>query len=207
MSPGLAALILVVAFVVGWFAVGTHYNVRKGDAAMRWLQEGLPLIGEKTTVRWLGSSVLELKILQATPPFQHAQVLIVLEPRDVAPLWALARWRGRRDLFIFRAVLRAAPRIELEILDPNSWSGQGLSQPAKAWMPLPASTPLVAYPVLNASAAVELLKSITIDGCPLQRLALRRGEPHFEVQWHLDPLRRQPARAVFETVQRIAQSV
>lgn len=205
MSPGLAALTLVVVFVVGWFAVGTHYNVRKGDAAMRWLQDGLPLIGEKTTVRWLGSSVLELKIQQAKPPFQHAQILIVLEPRDVAPLWAFAHWRGRRDLFIFRAVLRTVPRLELEVLDPNSWRGHGNVQPTKAWMPLPAYTPLVTYPVANASAAVEFLKAISIDGSPLQLLALHHAEPHLEVQWRFDPLHQQPARTVFEAVHRIAR--
>ena len=100
MSPNLLVFILVVVFVVGWFAIGTQYNVRKGHQAMRWLQEGLPVIGEKTTLRWLGSSVVELKIQEAKPPFSHAEVLFVLEPRDVSIIWAFARLRGRRDATI-----------------------------------------------------------------------------------------------------------
>ena len=53
MSPNLALFILVVIFVVGGFALGTHRNVRRGHDAMRWVQDGLPLVGEKTTLRWL----------------------------------------------------------------------------------------------------------------------------------------------------------
>src|SRR5690349_24715869 len=128
MSLNLAVFILVVVFVVGWFAIGTQYNVRKGHEAMRWLQEGLPLIGEKTTLRWLGSSVVELKIQQAKPPFSHATVLFVLEPRDVSITWAFARLRGRRDLFIFRAGLRQQPQIEFEAFDPSAWSTRSVAR-------------------------------------------------------------------------------
>ena len=209
MSPGLAVFILVVIFVVGWFAVGTHYNVRKGHDVMRWLQDGLPLVGEKTTLRWLGSSVLELKIQQAKPPFRHAEVLVVLEPRDVAPIWGLARLRGRRDLFIFRAVLRTQPRVELEALDPTSWSTHALEDQVKnkQWIPLPVSPPLVAYSPGQLRAASELLDRAVLDDCPLQRLAIRRTEPNLELQWYLDPLRKHSARAVFETLQRITERV
>jgi hypothetical protein len=206
MSSALAAFVLVVIFVVGWFAVGIHYNVRKGHAVMRWLQDGLPLVGEKTTLRWLGSSVLELKIHQAKPPFHTAEVLVVLEPRDVAPIWGLARLRGRRDLFIFRGVLRSQPRVELEALDTTSWSTDGPADTAKKhWMPLPVSPPLVAFTPSNVSTVSQLLKSAVMDGCPLQRLAIRRAEPHLEVQWRLDPLCKHSARAVFETLHHLTQ--
>jgi hypothetical protein len=205
MSLGLAAFIFAVIFVVGWFAVGTHYNIRKGHAVMRWLQEGLPLVGEKTTLRWLGSSVLELKIQQAKPPFRHAEVLVVLEPRDVAPLWGLAHLRGRRDLFIFRAVLRTQPQVELEALDPTSWPPHELTDRAKNyWTPLSAAPPLIAYAPGNLPAAGELLRKAAFEDCPLQRLLIRRTEPNLEVHWRLDSLRTHSARTVFETLQRIA---
>jgi hypothetical protein len=209
MSPGLIVFILVVLFVVGWFAAGTHYNVRKGDSVMRWLQDGLPLIGEKTNLQWLGSSVLELKIQLAKPPFRDAKVLVVLEPRDVAPVWGLARLRGRRDLFIFRGSLRGQPRAELEALDAASWSTRGLADQVKndpRWTPLSAPSPLVAYAPGNLPSASEVLDIAQLDGCPLQRLAIRRTQPNVEVQWHLDPLRKHSARAVFETLRRIAES-
>ena len=206
MSLGLAGFILVVIFIVGWFAAGTHHNVRKGHAVMRWLQDGLPLVGEKTTLRWLGSSVLELKIQQAKPPFRQADVLVVLEPRDVAPLWGLAHLRGRRDLFIFRGVLRTQPQVELEALDTTSWPTHELTDRAKNyWTPLATAPPLIAYAPGNLPAASELLGRAALDACPLQRLIVRRAESNLEVQWRLDPLRKHSARTVFETLQRITE--
>jgi hypothetical protein len=170
---------------------------------MLWAQGGLPLVGEKTTLRWLGSSVLELKIQQAKPPFRSAEILVVLEPRDVAPLWVMARLRGRRDLFIFRGVLRRPPSIKLEALDTTSWRVRRLPDQVKNWTALQAPAPLVAYTPASVSAASEVLKRATLNECPLQLLAIREGEPNFELQWRLDPLRRHPAREVFETVQRV----
>ena len=207
MSPNLLVFILVVVFVVGWFAIGTQYNVRKGHQAMRWLQEGLPTIGEKTTLRWLGSSVVELKIQQAKPPFSQATVLFVLEPRDVSVTWAFSRWRRRRDLFIFRAGLRSQPHAELEVFDPASWSTRSLARQLESeqWTPLPVSPPLVAYARPSVPQINQLFASSAVDGCPLVRLAIHQSAPNFEVQWPLDPLRKHSARDVLETLRRVAE--
>ena len=206
MSSSLIAFIAVVVFVVGWFAVGTQYNVRKGHEAMRWVQKGLPLIGEKTTLRWLGSSVVELKIQQAQAPFTHAQVLFVLEPRDVSIIWLFARFRRRRDLFIFRAGLRRTPQLEVEALDPSAWSAHGIERKLKAeqWTAVPASAPLVAYTRPSSPRATEFVASSNVDGCPLVRLAIHRSEPNLELQWPLDQLRKRPAHDVVEIVRGIA---
>ena len=110
MSPELAIFVVVVIAIVGWFALGTHLNVRKGHRFLEWLQSGLPLVGEKTTLRWLGSSVVHLQIENAREPFRRVEVLVVLEPRDVPPLWLLSRLRGRRDLLIVRTELRSVPK-------------------------------------------------------------------------------------------------
>ena len=113
--------IVVVVLVVGWFALGTHSTSARAKTCCAGCSEGLPLIGEKTTLRWLGSSVVELKIQQAKPPFREAEVLVVLEPRDVALLWWIARLRGRRDLLIFRGTPAAsAPRLEIVAHDPQT---------------------------------------------------------------------------------------
>ena len=54
-----AQYILVIALVIimGWFAFGVVYNLRRGDALLKWMQNGLPGIGQLTTFRWLGTSV------------------------------------------------------------------------------------------------------------------------------------------------------
>jgi hypothetical protein len=48
-----------------WFAAGSAWNVRMGKAAMRWMQDGLPRVGERTTVRWIGSISVEMVIQKA----------------------------------------------------------------------------------------------------------------------------------------------
>jgi hypothetical protein len=121
-GPSIAiGLILVVML---WFALGTQRNIRKGNELLRWLQTGLPMLGRRTTLRWLGSSAVELGIAQAEAPFRDATVVVVLEPRDVSLLWAYARSRGRRDFLIVRANLRRAPRFSMDVGDPRGWTGR-----------------------------------------------------------------------------------
>jgi hypothetical protein len=127
---------IAAVLVVAWFAAGTIINVRKGRAFMRWMQDGLPLIGPRATVRWLGSTVLELAIREAAAPFANATVLVVLAPRDLPWGWML----GRRDTLIVRGALRRAPDAELEVLDAASWSGrEALPRVPREWQRRAAS--------------------------------------------------------------------
>src|SRR3970040_776084 len=122
MSPTQAILIVLVAVVMGWFALGVVWNIRRGNAVLKWMQTGLPRLGEKTTLRWLGSSAVELSIAKARPPFRRVDLLLVLEPRDVPWFWLLTRLRGRRDMLIVRGQLTTAPQFEYDLLAPGSWS-------------------------------------------------------------------------------------
>jgi hypothetical protein len=116
--------VLLVIVVLVWFAAGTIGNIRKGNRMLEWLQQGgLPLIGRRTTLRWLGSNTVELKVQAANPPLKAAEVLVVLEPRDVSVLWWWGRARGRRDFLIFRGTLSRKPRFEVEAGDTRGWTG------------------------------------------------------------------------------------
>jgi hypothetical protein len=208
MSLNLVLFVFVVIFIVGWFAVGTHYNVRKGEDALRWLQQGLPLVGQKATMRWLGSSVVELKIQQAKAPFRDAEVLVVLEPRDVALLWLIARLRGRRDLLVFRGAIQHAPRAELVAADHHAWvlGGNDPRMKAEPWTSQ-SVPPLTIYSPANVSGAAAVANLAAVDGCPVVRLSVRRTAPNLEVQWRLADVRRQSSRDMIETVRRLAESV
>ena len=81
---------LAVALVMGWFAIGVIFNIRRGESIIRWLRGGLPKIGVRSTFRWLGSSVAEMVIAQARRPFRRLETLVVLSPRDVPRLWFIA---------------------------------------------------------------------------------------------------------------------
>jgi hypothetical protein len=208
-SLSLAIFILLVILVVGGFALGTHRNVSRGHDAMRWVQQGLPLMGEKTTLRWLGSSVLQLKIPNAKRPFREAEVLFVLEPRDVAPLWWLARARGRRDLFIFRSRMHTLPELEFEAFEPKAWSAHGREAQLlrERWKPVQVREPLLAYAPETSPHGSQLLQLAVLSGCPLLRLSIQRSDPNFEVHWPLAELQTLSARTVFETLRKIGQAI
>jgi hypothetical protein len=203
----LPIFVLVVIAVVGWFALGTQRNVRKGNDALRWLQDGLKLLGEKTNLGWLGSSVVELKIQSAKGPFRQAEVVVVLEPRDVPFLWWYYRARGRRDLLIVRGQLRRIPGFEFEALDLRCWSTHAIEKHLRSrnWDPvtLPESLPLVAYAAGDTPPATQLLEAVALPGCTPVRLGIRRTGPNLEVHWNLAEIQKIPAREVFAAIARI----
>ena len=199
------ALVAVAAIlVVAWFSAGTIWNIRRGRAALRWMQGGLATLGSRTTLRWLGSSVAELVIAAPHPPFARATLVIFLEPRDL-PWWPLSRARGRRDTLIVRASLDRAPAIEFEALDPASWSGRdALARVPAAW-PVRAETLAVHHENAAALARADaMLGRARNAGLAPWRLAVRRAEPHFQLHLPLPDGQRQ-AREFFEAVHDLSE--
>jgi hypothetical protein len=199
-------LVAVAAVVlVAWFAAGTIWNVRLGREAMRWLQGGLPALGERTTVRWLGSSAVELVINQGKAQFAKVTVVLFLEPRDL-PWWPLSRARGRRDTLIVRGTLRRAPGAELEIVDPASWSGrEALPRIPRQWQ-VRDGRPRIHHDGAEALARAEALLALAERaGFAVQRLCVRRAEPNFQLHVAL-PGRRAPAQEFFNAVQAMAEA-
>jgi hypothetical protein len=195
--------------IVAWFAAGTIWNVRKGRALMHWMQGGLPLLGERTSVRWLGSSAVEMVIRDGKAPFANVTLVVFLEPRDVPWMWALGRSRGRRDILIVRGVLRRAPTLEIEALEPSSWSGRdALPRVPRDWQlrHAAASNGLVVHYATAAAVdrADELLALAQHTRLTVKRLSVRRTEPNFQIHVAI-PDRRQPARHFFEAVHAIAE--
>jgi hypothetical protein len=203
--------IIAIAAValVAWFAAGTIWNVSRGRALMRWMQGGLPALGERTTVHWLGSTAVEMVIRDGKAPFAGVTLVIFLEARDMPWTWALGRSRGRRDTLIIRGVLRRAPEVEFEALDPGSWSGrEALRRVPPEWLLRQAAKTgdvVVHYGSDTALArADKLLGGARRAGLIITRLSLRRTEPHFQIHVSL-PDQRQPARDFFDAVHAIAE--
>jgi hypothetical protein len=183
-GPSIAiALILLVML---WFALGTQRNIRKGNEVLRWLQTGLPMLGRRTTMRWLGSSAVELGIAKAEAPFREATVVVVLEPRDVSFLWAYARSRGRRDFLIVRANLRRAPRFSMDVGDPRAWTGR--PDPAEegvGTVDWPAGCIALAGPGADVAVIRSTWDRLGKASEGVWRLTVQPVVPHLEV--HLRP--------------------
>jgi hypothetical protein len=186
LPPLATVLLLALIGVFLVFALGTQRNIRKGNQLLTWLQGGLPLLGARTTLRWLGSTAAILSIREANDPFRETEVVVVLKPRDVTFLWAWARARGREDFVILRGRLRGAPRFELEAGDQRGWTGmermRGLD--LEAWREGDWGDPNVkvahsgdADPALARGAWDDL----TAASGGVWRLSVRRDNPHLEV--------------------------
>jgi hypothetical protein len=187
------AVVVFVGFFL-WFAIGTQLNIRRGNAFLRWLQGGLPLMGRRTTMRWLGSSAVELVMAEPAEPFRHVTLILVLEPRDLPWLWAMTRTRGRRDLLIVRADLRTAPRADLEVAEAGSWSARLPVQAGDAMVALePVDWPAGRWGAVDARAsagvdrarAVRAWTGLDEASAGVSRLSIRRTVPHVEI--HLRP--------------------
>jgi hypothetical protein len=194
--PMVAALgtLLVLGFLL-WFAVGTQRNISRGNELLVWLQHGLPLVGARTTMRWFGSSAVQLDIVEAREPFIKVQVNVVLEPRDVGWLWAWGRQRGRRDFLILRGTLPDPPRFDIEAggrrgwtgnerlerLDPNHWEhdrwddGSGTVDVAHSANVEPD----------DVDAARRMWERMAAASGGVWRLSVRNLSPHLEV--HVEP--------------------
>jgi hypothetical protein len=203
----------VVAIVMVWFAAGSIWNVRKGKATLRWMQDGLRLLCERTTVRWLGTSAIEMVLAKSKPPFEETTLVIFLEPRDVPWLWGFSRSRGRRDTFILRAKLRRAPHADLEALDRASFAGRDAVRHMgkERWSVRESASlgPADALPVFyktegSLPLADDLLELARAAGMTVRRLAVHRTEPHLHL--HVDlPLPSMPAEAFFAAVRTLGE--
>lgn len=213
MDPKYVILILAVAIVMGWFAFGMIFNLRRGDKLLKWLRSGLPRIGEKTTFRWLGSSVAEMAINKAKKPFRNLVTMLVFAPRDIPWMWALARINGRRDTIIFRADLTVPPRVDLELADPTSWTGRMILRQLqeRGWEARPYQGAQLMAPRGMLDYAASTLAQLAPPSQELAphywRFAIRRQSPHLELHIPQPDTKLVAAEGYFEALRKLAQAV
>jgi hypothetical protein len=209
LSPVLAsAAVALLLLVMLSFAIGTQRNIQKGNRTLAWLQAGLPGLGRRTNLRWLGSSAVQLDLVEPAEPFRAVTVLVVLEPRDVPLMWLITRWRGRRDVLIFRTSLRRAPQLDLEATSPGAWLDAPDADEATTW-PVVGFAEGVHATAMGASPgdvaatrrAWDRLGTITAG---VSRLSVRRTVPHLEIHLRLAGLGTTRADSVVDAIRSLA---
>lgn len=211
MDWGVPILMTGAILVVGWFFLGMQWNVHKGQRLLRWMRDGLPLLSERTTMEWVGTSLVRLRMREAKAPFREVELLLVFEPRDVPFLWLFSRWRGRRDLMIVRARLRQPPAFEGEWGNPSMWTGREILQRIVwgEWETMELAGGRLAYRgSLAPQVITECLGELSRWYPYVARLSVRRAEPH-HLQIHVGFPRDQKihARELFQQIRRIAERV
>jgi hypothetical protein len=206
-------VILAVAVFMGWFAFGMIYNLRRGDKILKWMQDGLPLIGQRTTFRWLGSSVAEMGIAKAKRPFHRLDTLLVLKPRDVFWMTIIALFQRRDDVLIFRAALSTPPLLDLELADPKTWSGnEALGKAAKrGWEATDYRDMRLMAPKGLLSMAGETVERLAVPMQALSphfvRLSLRKSSPNMEIHLPFPDPRETDAKAYFQSLSNLGRAV
>jgi hypothetical protein len=206
-------LVVAVIIVMGWFAYGVITNLRRGERLLKWMQPGLARIGKRTTFRWLGTSVAELAIAKASKPFRRFETLLVLAPRDVVWMVALAAMQGRRDTLIFRAVLNTPPTVELELADPTSWTGRSALRQVtqRNWESQPYRGMQLMAPRGYMGMAVATLERLAghLDrlSASCVRLALRRNAPNLEIHLPFPDHRSTDAVHYFDALRGFAEAI
>ncbi len=206
-------LVIAVIIVIGWFAIGILFNLRRGERLLKWMQPGLARIGARTTFRWLGTSVAELGIRQAKNPFRSLDTLLVMAPRDVFWMQVLAAFQGRRDTIIFRGVLATPPYVELEVADVKPWTGRAaLNQAAlRNWDKQDFQGLQLMAPRGSLALAAQALERLNPALAKLSsgyaRFSLRRAAPNLEI--HVPFPNRDTTDAVdyFEALRELARAV
>jgi hypothetical protein len=177
------------------------------------MQKGLPDIGQRTTFRWLGTSVAQMVIAQAKKPFRRLETLLVLKPRDIFWMTILASLQGREDIVIFRAQLSIAPLLDLELVDPKTWSGRAALRQlverkweSKTYQGLQLLAP---KGLLDLATTVldKLAKPMQKLSPRYARFSLRRENPNLELHIPFPAYRSSDATHYFEALRELARTI
>ncbi|MFQ6058194.1 MAG: hypothetical protein ACE5MB_04840 [Anaerolineae bacterium] len=202
------AVIALSVVLVLWYFVGRQLNRGRGEKLLRWVREGLPVLGEESSVRWLGHSGFQVQVEGTKPPFRRLGLTILLEPREMLLLWLFNRLRGRRDILVLRGNLRSRPKAELELVKARSRLGRRILSELrdKGWVREEWEAGLVlAQRGKETAHMIEALAPLlTAYASHVVRLSVRKQTPHFLADFSLAGLEREKAEEIFDGLKRIA---
>jgi hypothetical protein len=206
MDPAVIAVIGLCVFLALWYGGGHLYNRRRGQRLFRWLEAGLDVLGGEREAGWLGSPATgaRINVTRATAPFRRLEITLLLENREMLPLWLLSRLRGKRDGLIIKATLRSPRRGEVEIVPATGSMAQGLRREQEqpwTWQEGPHGL-FTAYRDSGARAqAAGLAPWLEVYGAHLHRFSWRKADPHIQLQANVAGLLATPSETFLADLQ------
>jgi hypothetical protein len=125
---GQLSILGVCVLLFAWYIAGSVYNRRRGQMLGRWLQAGLRSLGGKAEYRWIGSSGSGLRASASglARPITQLEAVLLLETRELLPLWLFQRMSGRHDQLILKLALQRGIKAQLDsaprVFPPDGWS-------------------------------------------------------------------------------------
>jgi hypothetical protein len=187
MDTGVIAVIGACVVLALWYGGGYLYNRSRGQRFFRWLEAGLDVLGGEREAGWIGSpaSGARVNVVHAAPPFRRLEITLLLESREMLPLWLFGYLRGRRDGLIIKATLRSPRPGEVEVVPTTGQTAQGLHQEQErpwTWQQGPYGL-AIAYRGSGAGPqAAGLEPWVDAYGAHLQRFSWRKADPHIQLR-------------------------
>lgn len=211
-SPLTTLVLVILLLLLIWYLVGMQFNIRRGRRALKWLEQGLPIIGEKAALNWSGISHFQVQVQKAKDPFRSAEVVIELVPRQVPFWWFLRQNTNAQDTIIVRAQLRAAPRFDLVSYSPFVHADEQLKRSGTGqWTAVQGGLANAMTAdirgIISPYAVNRLIVQTTLDGMTLTRLIVHRSAPNLEVHYLLPPFEQVSPQRVFTSIHQLGEEV
>ena len=129
----LAVVLLVAGFFSVWYYGAFVYTRRLARRIGTELKRAVVDLGGTSKIQWFGTTAFRMKTDDANPPFQEFSLTVTLRPREMPINWAIGTAQGRRDAALVEASLRKDPRIEFELVDPQTRIGRRRSRSKAGW--------------------------------------------------------------------------
>jgi len=198
MDIGQLTIIGICAVLGIWYIGASAYNRRRGLALARWLQQGLRSLGGKAEYKWIGSagSGLRASATQLTKPFKRLDAALLLETRELLPLWLFQRASGRRDQLILKYALQRAARAQIDaaarVAPPAGWSHVQLTPQLQ----------LTASGTAAEQLTAALRPFFERYGPAVRSFSYRPEEPQIVLALDLVGVEAQPAEEIFSALAR-----
>src|SRR2546430_7473323 len=128
LDPGLIAVLVVAGFFLVWYYGAFVYTRRLARRIGTELKRAVVGLGGTSKIQWFGTTAFRMRTEGANPPFQEFSLTVTLRPREMPINWAIGTAQGRRDAALVEASLRKDPRIEFELVDPQTRIGRRRSR-------------------------------------------------------------------------------
>lgn len=199
MEPGVAVVIGLCAFLALWYGAGYFYNRRRGQRLFRWLKAGLGVLSGEVESGWIGSPAAgaRVNVTHAAAPFRRLELTLLLENREVLPLWLFDHLRGRRDRLIIRATLRSPRRGEIEIGSARRRAARRRQKPWD-WRDGPHRLAIAYQGPRAGQQAIALEPWLQSYGAHLRRFYWRKRAPHILLEINLAGLLAAPSETLLE---------
>ena len=209
MDTGVIAVVGLCIVLALWYGGGHLYNRNRGQRLFRWLEAGLEVLGGERESGWLGSPAggARINVLHADSPFRRLEITLLLENREILPLWLLGRLRGIRDGLIIKATLRSPRHTEVEIVPAKGRTAQGLHREQEGpWTWQQGLHGLaIAYRGSGARPQMAELESwVQAYGACLHRFSWRKTDPHIQLQMNVAGLLATSSKAFLVDLQTAA---